>query len=614
MHTILIAVLLAVPATDAVPSKVEPGSRDDRLREIEEYLTRTEELVRVTPGGTSHRSRVRPFDWFATEPAGSVGAEMIPVILQRILPDLAQELGDRDPEDPAGPLFGRPEDELARFGFWRDPRPEHKDRPLPLGFAWTPGRAGDALPLSLAVRTCAGCHTGRVRREDGSLQILVGAPNTELLLHQYDAAIGAFFAKHLADEAQNKVLVDAIVRTVDAKHKADPNFFFRKAPGYAAPEEARQIAVFKALLEQPLEKGGVLASIGLASTLRGAGRAKLKEVAYAKPNAPPLEGGPPGLIDSSGLGIAAFVLPLKLDPKRALFPGATKNDIPSVWNQRTRKRFQWDANIRDELARNLVAALGLVGVPERMDILANMITSDFIDGLPPAPYPFAIDAAKAARGRAIFEANCSACHRADQERRGHRAPPVFNHLGTDGNRSRVVRPLGYVAIEGALAACYQPRDLEFTYRGRSYRPNAAVDGNALLVPRFAAEDQGYVAPPLDGLWARAPYLHNGSVPTLRQLLVPKTRVATFVRGVISYDRKDVGWDWQAARLAEWRTTNPSARTYETAHDGQSATGHDQVQWVDADGIVGAAGKTFRLAWDDPNDPEVDALLEYLKSL
>ena len=142
-------------------------------------------------------------------------------------------------------MFGDPGEGFARFGFWPDTRPMFKDRPLPLGFAWTRGAAGDPLPISIAVRTCAGCHTGRVRREDGSIQVLVGAPNTELLLHQYDAAIGLFFDKHMADDGHTKELADAILKSVDARHAADPNFFFKKTPGYDAKEEARQVEVLR---------------------------------------------------------------------------------------------------------------------------------------------------------------------------------------------------------------------------------------------------------------------------------------------------------------------------------------------------------------------------------
>jgi hypothetical protein len=54
--------------------------------------------------------------------------------------------------------------------------------------------------------------------------------------------------------------------------------------------------------------------------------------------------------------------------------------------------------------------------------------------------------------------------------------------------------------------------------------------------------EGYQSPPLDGLWMRAPYLHNGSVPTLRDLLAPvDTRPKVFFRGYDVYDPVNVGF-------------------------------------------------------------------------
>jgi hypothetical protein len=91
-------------------------------------------------------------------------------------------------------------------------------------------------------------------------------------------------------------------------------------------------------------------------------------------------------------------------------------------------------------------------------------------------------------------------------------------------------------------------------------------------------------------------------------------VKTFVRGAISFDQADVGWDWRAADLATLRPANPSARLYDTSQDGQSAAGHDQTWWVDSDGVVGPKRRAYRLAWDDPDDSAVDALIEYLKTL
>ena len=106
------------------------------------------------------------------------------------------------------------------------------------------------------------------------------------------------------------------------------------------------------------------------------------------------------------------------------------------------------------------------------------------------------------------------------------------------------------------------------------------------------------------------------MPTLRHLLAPSLRANArrFVRGAISYDQHNVGWDWPESRIAELGRKDPSARLYDTSEDGQSAAGHDQKTWIDVHGKVGPKGQSYRLAWDDPDDPAVDALLEYLKTL
>src|SRR6185369_9974308 len=53
---------------------------------------------------------------------------------------------------------------------------------------------------------------------------------------------------------------------------------------------------------------------------------------------------------------------------------------------------------------------------------------------------------------------------------------------------------------------------------------------------------GYNVQYLDGIWLRAPYLHNGSVPTLRDLLEPvDKRPAVFYRGNDLYDPVRVGF-------------------------------------------------------------------------
>ena len=100
----------------------------------------------------------------------------------------------------------------------------------------------------------------------------------------------------------------------------------------------------------------------------------------------------------------------------------------------------------------------------------------------------------------------------------------------------------------------------------------------------------YIAPPLDGVWATAPYFHNGSVPKLSMVIDSSTRPTYWRRPFDSraYDLKDPGW----------RHTTPDGpvdtNTYDTTQRGYGNQGH-----------------TFG---DDLTDEERRALLEYLKTL
>lgn len=78
-----------------------------------------------------------------------------------------------------------------------------------------------------------------------------------------------------------------------------------------------------------------------------------------------------------------------------------------------------------------------------------------------------------------------------------------------------------------------------------------------------------MAPPLDGVWATAPYLHNGSVPTLRALLESSTRPRFWRRDFDSsvYDKEAVGWPYETLDSAE------DAATYDTTQTGYGNLGH-----------------------------------------
>ncbi len=85
-----------------------------------------------------------------------------------------------------------------------------------------------------------------------------------------------------------------------------------------------------------------------------------------------------------------------------------------------------------------------------------------------------------------------------------------------------------------------------------------------------------MAPPLDGIWASAPYLHNGSVPTLWHLLNPDKRPTVWRRTATELDSTRVGLTVEELESVPRDITSPSARRnyFDTGRFGKSAAGHE----------------------------------------
>ena len=94
-------------------------------------------------------------------------------------------------------------------------------------------------------------------------------------------------------------------------------------------------------------------------------------------------------------------------------------------------------------------------------------------------------------------------------------------------------------------------------------------------PRRVAEGtNGYKADMLHGIWAQAPYLHNGSVPTLGQLVCPATRPRRFLRGNLHYDEALVGFEWADRPAARYGPNDTIlVKEYDTTVPGKANTGH-----------------------------------------
>ncbi|MEM1250093.1 MAG: cytochrome c [Acidobacteriota bacterium] len=228
-------------------------------------------------------------------------------------------------------------------------------------------------------------------------------------------------------------------------------------------------------------------------------------------------------------------------------------DAPAWWLYSKKDRIYWDG-MAPKTTRTLMQftmAPGLSGEKIRSWEDEFEVIHDYIAGLEAPRYPFAIDEDLAKRGRQAFESTCSECHGTygDEPTYPNRTVPLAL-LGTDPVRLDAIRPESKAKYNKSWFANYGDHPVIVDVRG-------------------------YVAPPLDGVWATAPYLHNGSVPTLWHLLFPEERPDLWRhRGTADYDEQRGGlfvdtFDEVPAGLTE----REQRFIYDTSKVSQSNAGH-----------------------------------------
>jgi hypothetical protein len=231
------------------------------------------------------------------------------------------------------------------------------------------------------------------------------------------------------------------------------------------------------------------------------------------------------------------------------------SDFPSIWNQRQREGMQlhWDGNNTRLQERNLSAAFGTGATPPTVDHAALKRVEDWLQDLKPPPYPYAINRQLAATGAVVYKEYCADCHgQSGQDFKGPEVGHVtpIEKVATD--HGRLDSYTYELAVnQGSLYTGYEQ------YRFKNFR-----------------KTQGYANMPLDGLWLRAPYLHNGSVPTLRDLLEPSAaRPKVFFRGYDVYDRDKVGFRSDVAEEGGRKYFR-----FDTAVAGNSNVGHEGARY------------------------------------
>lgn len=249
---------------------------------------------------------------------------------------------------------------------------------------------------------------------------------------------------------------------------------------------------------------------------------------------------------------------------------AIATDVPPLWNLAKKNALYYTAVGRGDFTKLLFQA-SVLGIPDTAaardainhfkDVIA------WIKTLEPPSYPNPIDYNLAQKGEILFDENCSNCH------------------GTYGNEEfypNKVVSLDVVKTD-PLYASYAVQAPIVDWYNKSWFANSEPAS-------FFQPEAGYIAPPLDGIWATAPYLHNASIPTLEDLLNSYQRPKYWTRSgnPADYDYEKVGWHY---------TTQKSGKknwTFDTTLPGYSNTGHD--------------------FGDHLNSEDRKALIEYLKTL
>jgi mono/diheme cytochrome c family protein len=584
LFAVLLGLGLAVVLYYVANPKLPAWSPVQQVHYLEQWSASDREIYYFTPQGTQVKGL--RYDWFK--------ALELPFSQQR---------------------FAAPE-YLARFGFLIDPsqRPTpNNPGNLPVGFArhQNPGSQDEFLDI-----TCAACHTGELRFNGQAVRIDGGSAQHVLPSSVPTLRGGSF----------GQALVASLTSTYYNPWKFER--FARNVLGQDYDARHQQLRKdFKVSLDTFLKVAWNDTHRGLYPTEEGPGRTD----AF-------------GRIANASFGDA-------ISPANYRVANAPV-DYPQLWDMWTFDWVQWNGSAQQPMARNIGEALGVGATLNFFDANGQPLKGDArypssvrlrdlhlieqtLQRLKPPAWPEellgAIDKTQAAKGRELFTENCAGCHvprsvQSDGRWVQHLKMLPVEFIGTDPGAANNIADHRFdlTALQwdpaelAQLDVQLQPTPTESldlsklsSAKGLAYvtafvgnrafreaniptaeRPD--MDGFGL--PIGVRELRAYKARPLAGIWATAPFLHNGSVPSIYQLLSPQNeRTTTFYKGTFEYDPRHLGYRTEAF-------TN--GFMFDTRITGNHNSGHEFRAGKRGNGVIG------RLLQPE----ERWALLEYLKVL
>ncbi len=503
---------------------------------------------------------------------GSIGAELangLPYRLLVVMPKAFPEyFADKDNKFLT---------DLSAFGFLYehdksfdiyDSLPANERQPdnhrLPIGFA-----KGVRQSVDVAWFNCAVCHAGKVSLpDDGGDRIILGMPSNTVDLERFflalfDSAVDKRFTwKHLRPLMEAEGFYFNLIEKLMWEWLVIPNTrtgllerrdqllpLLRPGPNTADRTGSEVCPYPGSRSDEPVE--------GEYRRERGERKEEITlSNDYAPPKPETLTGSipwGPGRVDTfNPYKLIHFgIKPECLSEKERV--GAV--DFPTIFLQRPRgergMHLHWDGNNASLKERNLSAAFGAGVTEATVDFVSIRKVAAWLGDLQPPPSPYKLDPAEVARGKSVYMDNCASCH-------GYQdgAAYVF-----EGAKLGQVEDISYVQTDPARLDSYTKRmekyQKEHFFRFQdggyfSYVVNFMQRRDKNSPWRFLGREtqqfqnfkktNGYANAPLDGLWLRAPYLHNGSVPTLAALLErPENRPKSFQRGLTKLDAENGGF-------------------------------------------------------------------------
>lgn len=224
-------------------------------------------------------------------------------------------------------------------------------------------------------------------------------------------------------------------------------------------------------------------------------------------------------------------------------------DVPAWWRVKKKNALYANGMGRGDFVHHLMN-MSIFSVDDNAE--AKKVEAMFVDiaayimSIEPPKYPGPVDVALSTKGEAVFAANCSTCH---------------GTYGANGSYPNLLVPLDTVGTDPQLATKSWVNDAAIGWWAASFYGQGA---------RFE-RSAGYMPTPLDGIWATAPFFHNGSVPTLEGVLDSSKRPTTWSTsfGDDAYDLTAIGWK------------SGPGDVYDTARPGLSNAGHTYGDALDA---------------------------------